>query len=216
MSIATTPTHNRVIPTPRGVLLSGIAWQTYEALLADLKDRPIRLTYDRGCLEIMPPTFNHERSKRKLGRIVETMAEELARPFVSGGSTTFRREDLERGLEPDDCFWIAHASRVLDKQEIDLRTDPPPDLALEIDIHSSSLDRLGIYAALGVPEIWRYDGDHLQVLVLKHGAYKQAKKSPTFPMLHLAKLNEFIRENIGMDDGGFVRAFRSWVRPFLN
>src|ERR1700675_3698519 len=101
----------------KGILLSGIGWHTYEALLADLKNRPIRLTYDRGNLEIMAPTFNHERCKPKGGRIVETLAEETNQPIVSGGSTTFRREDLERGLEPDDCFYLANVAAILGKEE---------------------------------------------------------------------------------------------------
>src|SRR6266702_3350438 len=115
------------VPRPSSILLTGIRWQTYETLLADLRDRPIRLTYDHGKLEIMAPTFNHERSKRQIGRLVETLAEENDLEILSGGSTTFRREDLERGLEPDDCFYIANVPAVLDKSEIDLRIDPPPD-----------------------------------------------------------------------------------------
>src|SRR6476660_1416235 len=96
----------------KGVLLAGISWFTYEALLADLEDRPIRLTYDRGNLEIMAPTFNHERCKRKIGRMVETLAEEKGLAYISGGSTTFRMEVLEKGLEPDDCFYIEHAGAI--------------------------------------------------------------------------------------------------------
>src|SRR5437870_8588224 len=114
----------------------------------------------------MAPTFNHERCKRKVGRVIETLAEETNRPIVSGGSTTFRREDLERGLEPDDCFYLANVAAILGKEEIDLRFDPPPDLALEIEISRSSLDRMSIYAALGVPELWRFNGQHLQVFIL--------------------------------------------------
>ena len=133
MSVIATPMPNapgREAPfLPTAIMLSGIGWRTYEALLADLKNRPIRLTFDRGNLEIMAPTFNHERCKRKVGRVIETLAEETNQAIVSGGSTTFRREDLERGLEPDDCFYLTNASAILGKEEIDLRTDPPPDLA---------------------------------------------------------------------------------------
>jgi Uma2 family endonuclease len=220
MSIAATP-HGDTRRAKRGghfppsIVLSGIAWRTYEALLADLSDGRVRLTYDRGSLEIMAPTFNHERSKRKIGRVVETLAEEINQPIVSGGSTTFRREDLARGLEPDDCFYLANVPAILGKLEIDLRVDPPPDLALEIEVSRSVLDRLGIYAALGVPELWCYDGHHLKVFVLRAGAYVPSAVSPAFPMVDMGRLEVFLSESIGLDDGGLVKAFRAWLKPFI-
>src|SRR5437867_3804600 len=129
MSTAVLPPASAPAPvkTPRGILLSGIRWQTYEALLADLGDRPIRLTYDQGNLEIMAPSFDHERCKRQVGRVVETIAEEKGLKFVAGGSTTFRLEVLEKGLEPDDCFYIQNVDRILTRKQIDLHVDPPPD-----------------------------------------------------------------------------------------
>ena len=203
----------RAISTPRGILLDGVRWQTYESLLADLGNRPIRLTYDRGRLEIMAPLFNHERCKRQIGRLVETAAEESNRPIISGGSTTFRREDLERGLEPDDCFYLANLPAVLGKETIDLRIDPPPDLALEIDITSSSLDRMGIYSALGIPEVWRYDGRELRVHLLgKKNTYRESRRSAAFPDLDVKQLSKFIRDNVGLDDSLFVKHFRAWLR----
>ena len=122
-----TPTHSVTMqPSPRGVLLSGIRWETYEALLTDLRDGPMRLTYDRGRLEIMAPAFNHERCKRQIGRLVETMAEVEDRPIISGGSTTFRLEDLERGLEPDECYYIAHEAEVRGRWTWILTSIPHP------------------------------------------------------------------------------------------
>jgi len=208
----TTPSA-RLTTTPRGILLDGVRWETYEALLTDLRDRPIRLTYDRGRLEIMAPLFNHERCKRQIGRLVETAAEESNMAIISGGSTTFRREDLERGLEPDDCFYIANLPAVLGKETIDLRIDPPPDLALEIDITSSSLDRMEIYAALGIPEVWRYDGRRLRVYLLgKNRAYREVRRSRAFPCLDLKRVGKFIRENVGLDDSNLVKQFRIWLQ----
>jgi Uma2 family endonuclease len=202
------------VPRPVGsILLTGIRWQTYETLLADLRDRPIRLTYDRGKLEIMAPTFNHERSKRQIGRLVETLAEDSDVEILSGGLTTFRREELERGLEPDDCFYIANVPAVLDKLEIDLRIDPPPDLALEIDISSSSLDRMAIYAALRIPEVWRYDGYDLLVYHLaRKSTYRRAERSAAFPHLNLKRFSEFIRQNVGLGHNSLVKQFRKWLR----
>jgi Uma2 family endonuclease len=126
------------------VVLGGVRWQTYEALLHDLGDRHIRLTYDRGSLEIMAPLLRHERYAETLAQLVKALAAFARVRVFSAGSTTFRREDLERGLEPDRCFYIRNADAVVGKLEIDLSTDPPPDLAIEIDIMSSCLDRLGI------------------------------------------------------------------------
>jgi Uma2 family endonuclease len=214
MSTATLPPPARPSePAGRSVLLSGIRWDTYESLLCDLRDRPTRLTYDRGELEIMAPSFNHERCKRQLGRVVETVADETGQRYISGGSTTFRRADLERGLEPDDCFYLVNVQWVLGKSEIDLRTDPPPDLALEIDITASSLDRLAIYAALGIPEVWRFDGSNLQVLCLSAaGEYQAAATSRAFPALDLKALESFLVDHLGADDGTFVSELRAWLR----
>src|SRR5262249_518426 len=147
------------------VVLSGVRWHTYEALLHDLGGRHIRLTYDRGNLEIMAPLFRHERYADVLAELVKALARAAKRRTGGAGSTTFRREDLERGLEPDRCFYIDNLVAVAGKLELDPAHDPPPDLAIEVDIWSSSLNRLEIYAALGVPEVWRYDGEHFEVLL---------------------------------------------------
>ena len=122
----------------------------------------------------MSPSSMHERYNCLFRRMIETLTEELAIPIKGAGSTTFKREDLERGLEPDSCFYLANERRIRGKRELDLTIDPPPDLAIEIDITSSSLDRQGIYAALGVPEIWRFDGESLRVYQLQpDGTYPQ-------------------------------------------
>ncbi len=137
------------------VVLHGVRWSTYEALLDDLDGCHIRLTYDRGRLEIMTKSAPHEWSKTLLARAFEEITLELDIPIRSGGEQTFRQELLEKGLEPDECYWIQHEPEVRGKRDISLETDPPPDLAMEIEISMSVLDRLGIYAALRVPEIWR-------------------------------------------------------------
>jgi len=215
MSTITAPEAEQTIATSAAqrILLTGIRWQTYEAILRDIGNRPIRLTYDRGALEIMAPTFNHERCKRQLGRIVETLAEELNLPLVSAGSTTFREVDLERGLEPDDCFYLGFTvPLVLGKTRIDLNVDPPPDLALEIDITASFLNRLNVYAALKVPEIWRFNGQRLQVFRLQpDGQHALVDRSATFPMIAISELEEFLQSSLGMDDSSLVRSFRVWL-----
>ena len=149
---ATLPANDRVV-------LYNVSWETYATLRKNLGESPIRLTFDGNNLEIMSPSRWHERAKTLLGRMVEALTLELNIPVSSGGSMTFQRADLERGLEPDECYWIANETVVREKLELDLTTDPPPDLAIEVDISPSRLDRPRIYAKLQVPEIWRYTTD---------------------------------------------------------
>ncbi|HEX8200082.1 MAG TPA: Uma2 family endonuclease, partial [Isosphaeraceae bacterium] len=174
----------RPAETEQRFMLYNVGWDGYEAMLKLVGDRPIRLTYDRGNLELLSPSKKHERSKSVLGRMVETITEELEIPCISAGSTTWRREDLDRGLEPDEGFHLfAHAEQVY-ARESNPAVDPPPNLAIEVEITSSALDRLGIYAALGVPEVWRYDGQALRVLALQpDGTYAVGEASFQFPFL---------------------------------
>lgn len=155
------------LTSPRNqVVLRGVSWTTYQALSRDLEAEPgKRLTYDQGTLEIMVPLPSHEGYKKLTGRLVEVTTEEMETEIRSLGSTTWSREDLRKGLEADQCYYIQNELAVRGKSEIDLAIDPPPDLAIEIDITSSSVDRLGIYAVLGVPEVWRYDGESLTIIV---------------------------------------------------
>lgn len=201
---------------PRGsgpLVLDGVRWQTYQALLEDLGGRRIRLTYDHGTLEIMTPQFRHESYAGVLGQLVKVLAATAKVRVKSAWSTTFRREDLERGLEPDRCFYIQNLNAILGKLEIDLSTDPPPDLAIEIDIMSSCLDRLGIYAALGVPEVWRFDGEHFEVMRRRDaGAYAVADMSPTFPGLPTADVADLLKAVVALDDETQERRIRAWVR----
>jgi Uma2 family endonuclease len=196
------------------LFLPGVDWQTYERLLRAFAERPsMRLTYDRGNLEIMSPLHEHESDGRFLGRLATTLTEELGLPVKAGGSTTFRRKRRRRGLEPDDCFWIAHESQVRGKRRIDLRNDPPPDLAIEVDVSASSLDRMSIYAALGVPEVWRLDDRGLAFHVLgTDGRYAEASRSLAFPLVTPADLNGFLRMRGQLDENAVVLEFRQWIR----
>src|SRR5882672_4703239 len=169
---------------PRSIVLHGVSWQTYETLLREIGEQHIFLTYDRGDLEIMAPSNFHERYKKVVARLIEILTLELDIPIVSGGNTTFRREDLEKGLEPDECYYVQHEPQMRDKWEVDLSQDPPPDLVLEMDYTHHALDRESIYAALGVPELWRCNGNRLEVLLLgTNGAYQLSTKSLAFPFL---------------------------------
>lgn len=195
------------------MVLHGVCWQTYQMLRRDLADSHVRLTYNAGDLEIMSPSRWHEVAGRVLGTLIRTLCLELDIEIGTGGSTTFQREGVERGLEPDECFWIAHEAVVRGKREIDLSVDPPPDLAIEIDISPSAVDRPRIYAALGVPEVWRFTGDELCVEVLgSDGTYHSSETSASFPFLPIADLARFMTIAEQQGETQAVRSFVDWLR----
>ena len=195
------------------VVLHGVNWQTYNDLCGNVGDLSIRLTFDGSNLEIMSPSRWHEVCGRFFGLMIATLAAELEIPIGIGGSTSFRRADLQRGLEPDECYWIGNERAVREKREIDLTVDPPPDLAIEIDISPSRLNRPAIYAALRVPEIWRFDGENLHVELLQaDGSYHLSDTSLSFAFLPVHELARFLAlaEQQGVSAG--LRAFVQWVR----
>ncbi len=170
-TVPSAPRRSSPSQTGGGVILHGVSWAAYEQLLADLQDsHAAYFAYDRGVLEIMAPSAEHEEYKDMIALLINVLAEEMAIDLRSFGSTTFRRKDLQRGFEPDACFYIPNEMRVRGEKKLDLAVDPPPDLVVEIDIISLSLDKLPIYAQIGVPEVWRYDGLRLSILVLENGA----------------------------------------------
>lgn len=195
------------------VVLNNVSWETYEKLLEDLADSSApRLTFDRGTLEIMSPTFEHERLNRLLASFVEEAAEDLDVDIENAGSTTFRRLDLDRGVEPDSCFYISNAERVLGKRTVNLPQDPPPDLAIEIDITSGSVAKLPIYAQVGVPEVWRYDGETLEMQKLERGEYVPLERSVSFPKLDAESLSKLLEKSKNASRQEVMRAFREWLR----
>ncbi|HEY2253547.1 MAG TPA: Uma2 family endonuclease [Planctomycetaceae bacterium] len=201
------------IPANERFVLHGVSWQTYDDLCGNVGDHPIRLTFDGSNLEIMSPSRWHEVCGRFFGLMIVTLAAELDIPIGIGGSTTFRRADLQRGLEADECYWISNERAVREKREIDLTIDPPPDLAIEIDVSPSRLNRPAIYAALRVPEIWRFDGENLHVELLQaDGSYHPSETSLTFAFLPVHELARFLAlaEQQGVAAG--LRAFTEWVR----
>jgi Uma2 family endonuclease len=206
-----------VVPAVAGqsLRLSDVDWPTYSLLLRALAGQSrLRLTYDRGELEIMSPLREHEDDGHILGQFVVILADELDLPLQFGGSTTIRRRKRRKGLESDECFWIANAHRVAGRRRIDLRVDPPPDLGIEVDVTRSSLDRMGIYAALKVPEVWRLDGDVLSFHVLDaDGKHQAVANSQSFPLVTPADLLAFLQEaRTASNQITILRRFRAWVR----
>lgn len=213
MIVALPPTQ---VETDQRLLIQGVDWETYEKFLAAVGDRRIFLTYDGEDLELMVPSPTHEFLKTCLTQVVRVTAKELRLPFRSMASTTLRRKDRKRGLEADDCFYIQSLPAILGKREFDFTKVPPPDLALEVDITCSSLDREGVYAALGVPELWRCDATSLRFYRLStNRTYIECARSPTFPLLDPSQVLELFEQRWDLDDDQWERLLRSWVRKQL-
>ncbi len=202
------------IPSEQRLILYGVSWQEYGRMLRALAERPsVRLTYDRGALELMTLSLEHESFVRFFNLVIVALTLELGLPLKGGGSTTFRRRRRRRGLEPDECYWIANEPLVRDKVKIDLRRDPPPDLALEVDISYSTLNRMNVYAALGVPEVWRYDGRSLTFHILDaDGNYATATQSRSMPQVNFADVGRLLSLRGTMDENALFRQLQTWAR----
>jgi Uma2 family endonuclease len=200
-------------PKEQRFVLDGVDWEFYEALLRRIGDRHVFITFDQGRLELMSPSWKHGTRSRRIAMLITILAEELDIPIQGGGSTTFRREDVQGGLEPDQCFYVQNVERIRGKEEIDLTCDPPPDLAVEVEISRRSLHREGVYARLQVPELWKDDGRVLRVYRLDEaGRYTLVERSPSFPDISLKQVGKLLEKGGGMDDTAWSREVRAWIR----
>jgi Uma2 family endonuclease len=196
--------------------LPGIGWEGYEKLLEIIGDRPIRVTYDRGDAELMSPLYKHERNSSLIGQMVIILTDELDIPMACSRATTLKLKAVDRGLEADDSFYLYDLDRLHDQDIIDLTADPPPDLAIEIEITRSVLNRLGIYGALGVPEVWRFNGRQLRVLLRQEdGSYRESETSRAFPTLLMPEVVRFLTQEDTRDQTRWGRRFRAWVREVV-
>lgn len=196
------------------VLLTDVSWDAYRTIGDLLADRPaLRLTYDQGILEIMVTSPRHEVDKKWLACFIQILAEESQREFTTAGNMTFQREDLQKGMEPDDCFWISNEPQMRGKRTWQPDVDPPPDLALEIEVSRSAVSRMNIYAALRVSEIWRFNGVAIRCMLLgPEGVYQQAEKSLSFPEITVGDLMAFLKQSESSPSLTVIRDFRAWVR----
>jgi len=195
------------------ITLRGVSWETYERLLTDFEDRRVpRFTYDEGVLEIASPTPDHEKDLFALTQLVIVVADEWEIDYLPVGSTTYRREGIEKGFEADSGFYITNERFARDLDTIDPRVDPPPDLVIGIDVSRSSLDKLPIYAAFGVPEVWRLRRDRVGLLVLAGDAYQEVDQSAVLPALTGKVLTRFIVESRSRRRRDWERGVRAWAR----
>ncbi len=203
------------VPPGQRILLEAISWHEFEAIVEELGEhRGTRIAYSKGILEIVSPLPEHEKAKVVISDLLKVLLDELDIPWESLGSTTFRRQKMAAGIEPDDCFYIQHQAAMVGKDRIDLTVDPPPDLVIEIDVTSPTA--LQAYAALQVPELWRYHNRALQIFVLRDGTYVLSPRSPTFPHIPVVEgMTQCIEMSRTAGTAPALRAFRQWVREHI-
>ena len=196
-----------------GILLHNVSWSTYESLLADHPDVPSpHFSYDRGDLLIMVLSPEHEGINDVFKLVINLLAEEFGLESQSFGSMTHKREELQRGFEPDSCFYFKNEARMRGKKRLDLSVDPPPDLVVEIDITHPSLNRLPIFAAFGIPEVWRFDGEKLEILLLTDGKYIKREYSACLPLVPSEVVTNFLNESRSLGRLEWLKRVREWAR----
>ncbi|MBD2344822.1 Uma2 family endonuclease [Anabaena subtropica] len=204
-----------IVPAGHQLLMKDISWSTYKNILAELgENRNSKISYSQGVLEIIAPLPEHEVSKKIIGNLVEILLEELDIEFRSLGSTTFEKEVMDAGVEPDDCFYIENEAKVRGKNRINLEIDPPPDLAIEIDITSRT--RFNNYQALKVPELWRWNGSRLEINVLVDDKYVETNQSRSFPNFPITQMiPEYLMRSKIDGRNATMKAFRTWVKQHI-
>ncbi|MGA9382503.1 MAG: Uma2 family endonuclease [Phormidium sp.] len=209
-SVPTVSNENRIV-------MRGVSWQTYKQLMAEVgDDRAWRIAYDQGVLETRMPLLEHEVPKGLLESFIEAVADELEIEVLKAGSLTLEREDLRNAIEPDSCFYIQNEAQVRGREEIILPGDPPPDLAIESDYTSSSINKQALYSALGVPELWRYTRKTLLIYRRIEGGYEQCEQSLAFPFLPIGEIPNFIEQSRTMGQRSAVRLFKQRIREIIN
>lgn len=205
------PVAPEITPAEQRVVFHNLSWKSYQQILNALGDnRSSRLIYDQGTLEITMPLEEHESASRLIELFIRILVVELNLKIKTMGSTTLNRPDLQRSAEPDNCFYIQNQPLVAGKK-VDLNTDPPPDLIVEVDITHSDIDKLNFYASMGVREFWGYHGQILRIYQLQAQEYQEVENSPTFPVVIKERLYQFLQD-CQIDEVQAEKAFRAWVQ----
>ncbi len=204
-----------IVKPGQQMLLKDVSWQQLENILEDMGERrAARISYSHGWLEIMVPLPEHEKDKEIFGELVRILLDKLKIDFEPFGSTTLKNERMQQAVEPDTSFYIQNQAAVIGKNRIDLTIDPPPDLAIEIDITSRT--RFENYEILGVPEFWRYTQQGLEINLLQEGKYIKSQSSPNFPGIPIIELvNEYVQQCLTIGRSQAIRNFKIWVKKNL-
>jgi Uma2 family endonuclease len=201
------------LPDGSTLILSNVSWDEYEGLIENLGDWPgVRVSYDQSKLEIATPTAEHERLKVLVCLLAHMLADETGIVLESFGSTTFKQEWLQRGVESDGCFYVHNAASMIGVRDIDLKIDPPPDIVVEMDVCHDSTHKLRIYAGMGVAEVWRYDGKRAHIYLLVGQDYVAVDTSKVLPVFTTDVLARFLEQGIREGQTATKRSFRNWLR----
>jgi Uma2 family endonuclease len=204
-----------VVPPGHQLILRNVTWEQLENILENLGEtRGTRISYSQGILELMTPLPEHEDDKIILGDLVKVILEEMDIEFRSLGSTTLKNPKMSQAVEPDDCFYIEHEALIRGKKRLNLESDPPPDLAIEIDLTSRT--RFNNYEQLGIKELWRFDGHNLEINLLENGQYHISKISCLFPNLLIKEiLPQYLEQSKIAGRNTTIKKFRQWVREHI-
>ncbi len=196
------------------VILSDVAWETYDQFVQETMDITAnpRFYYEKECLLIMPLSAEHESINRVIASIVDSLAEEFQINSRCLGSSTYQRQDIERGFEPDSCFYFENEPKIRGVKRLDMMIHPAPDLIIEVDITSLSTNRQSIFAAFGVPEIWRFDGEKMQILKLETSKYTEISNSLALPKVTSEKLTEFLQKSEILSRLEWISEVRNWAK----
>ncbi len=189
-------------------VMENIHWETFVELAVQRRGSVPRMTFDEGVLELMSPRRQHENIGSLIGRLVETYTEVRGIEIVTVASTTFKRKDLQKAFEADESYYIEHSEQIRVKEEVDLTIDPPPDLVIEVEITSSAIQKMKLFAAMGVPEVWRHDGEKLQMNVLEGGQYRAVASSHALPELVASVIDAILEQRFDKGETALVREFR--------
>lgn len=199
-------------------LLYAADWNQYVQMRRSLDERGQHafITFDGHRIELMSPSMEHDRAGELLGQIVRAISLATRTRFISGGSTTFKRRSLRRGLEPDRCFWTQNQAKLHGVKQIDLQIHPPPDLVIEVEISRRLLDRRAIYARLGVPEMWLYNRKGFQILLLdKSLGYQSSTRSASFPVIRFDGIEALVQSAWSVDELEWHGLVEKWVGEAL-
>ena len=201
------------LPADANLVLHGVSWQEYEALLDAVGEaKRWRISYHRGTLQIMTISIAHEHYSKVIERLIDRLSMLWRIKVLCFGSATLKKQRELAGVEPDACFYVQNADVIGSRLDLDFSVDPPPDIVVEVDIHHESISRFPIYAALGVPEIWHYDTQVLQIHQLQQGQYVESPVSPAFPQLTADLLTEFLDRSKVEDQYEVLLAFEDWLK----
>ena len=210
--VAVDPSAVQATLAEQRLTLYNVSWDAYEQILDALGDgRAVHLTYDQGVLEFMVPSEAHENPSDVIGDFIKTLTIESGLNIKSMASTTLKREPLQKGAEPDKCYYIQH-EEIVRGRTVDIERDPPPDLVVEVDITHTDIDKNRLYAQMGIPEFWRFNGTVLRIYQLQQGTYQEVPVSPTFPWVPKSTFDHFLAQCKTVGEGPAQLELRAWVQ----